>query len=318
MVSVPRTSPRRVFGLLTALLIAAAVACGGTRTDETASYNDPQSGLVVLSEQQGLVVFSLSRDLGVGPNRIAVTVLRFDKTQVSDRASDLTVTYGLLNDDDVRAVDAVTWRPWPFSGGAYTFLAEFDKAGTWEIAVTLDDKGEDVTGTAAIQVREEPLAPGVGSPAPRVPTKTASSIEEVREISSDPNPRPEFYQVSLDEAVGSGTPVAVTFSTPAFCQTKACGPQLDTLSELQAEYSDRSHFVHVEIWDNPREMLEEGELGLGVLSPVVGDWDLPTEPWTFLIDGDGNVFARFEAFATRIELADAMEAMLAGEEWRPG
>ena len=302
-----------------ALLIAAAVvACGGTRTDETNSYNDPQSGLVILSEQQGLVVFSLSRDLGVGPNRIAVTVLRFDKTQVSDRASDLTVTYGLLNKDDARAVDAVTWRPWPFSGGAYTFLADFDKAGTWEIAVTLDEKGEEVTGTAAIQVRQEPLAPGVGSPAPRTQTKTASSIEEVREISSDPNPRPEFYQVSLDEAIGSGTPVAVTFSTPAFCQTKTCGPQLDTLSELQAEYSDRSHFVHVEIWDNPQVMLEEGDLGLGILSPVIGDWNLPTEPWTFLIGGDGNVFARFEAFAAREELASAMEAMLAGEEWRPG
>ena len=315
----PGTSNYKIVGLLTALLIAAVIACGGTRTDETNSYNDPQSGLVVLSEQQGLVVFSLARDLGVGPNRIAVTIQRFDRTQVLDRASDLTVTYGPLNDDDeVRAVDAVTWRSWPFSGGAYTFLAEFDAAGTWEISVTLDDQGEEVTGTAAIQVREEPLAPGVGGPAPRVPTKTASSVEEVREISSDPNPRPEFYRVSLDEAIGSGTPVAVTFSTPAFCQTMACGPQLDALSELQSEYSDRSHFVHVEIWDNPRVMLEEGELGLGILSPVVGDWGLPTEPWTFLIDGDGDIFARFEAFATREELASAMEALLAGEEWRPG
>ena len=314
----PGTSNYKVIGL-TALMIAAVIACGGTRTGESNSYNDPQSGLVVLSEQQGLVVFSLARDLGVGPNRIAVTVQRFDRTQVPDRASDLTVTYGLLNDDDdVRAVDAVTWRSWPFSGGAYTFLAEFDAAGTWEISVTLDEQGEEVTGTAAIQVREEPLAPGVGSPAPRVPTKTASSVEEVREISSDPDPRPEFYRVSLDEVIGSGTPVAVTFSTPAFCQTKVCGPQLDVLSELQAEYSDRSHFVHVEIWDNPRVMLEEGELGLGVLSPIVGDWGLPTEPWTFLIDGDGQVFARFEAFATREELASAMEAMLAGGTWRPG
>lgn len=315
----PGTSNYKVIGLLTALMIAAVIACGGSRTDQSDSYNDPQSGLVVLSEQQGLVVFSLARDLGVGPNRIAVTVQRFDRTQVPDRASDLTVTYGPLNvDGDVRAVDAVTWRSWPFSGGAYTFMAEFDAAGTWQIAVTLDEEGEEVSGTAAIQVRQELLAPGVGSPAPRVPTKTASSVEEVREISSDPDPRPEFYRVSLDEVIGSGTPVAVTFSTPAFCQTNACGPQLDVLSELQAEYSDRSHFVHVEIWDNPRVMLEEGELGLGVLSPVVGDWGLPTEPWTFLINGDGQVFARFEAFATRDELAGAMEAMLAGGTWRPG
>ena len=301
-----------------ALTLAAVAACGGTRTDETNSYGDPQSGLVVLSEQQGLVVFSLARDLGVGPNRIPITILRFDQSRVLDRAPDLTVAYGLLNGENAREVDEVTWRPWPFSGGVYTFLAEFDMAGTWEIKVTLDDAGEEVTGTAALQVREEPLAPGVGSPAPRTPTKTASSIDDVRVISSDPNPRPEFYQVSLDEAIGSGKPVAVTFSTPAFCQTSACGPQLDTLAEVQAEYTGRFHFVHVEIWDNPGEMLESGDLGLGVLSPVVGDWNLPTEPWTFLIDGEGNVFARFEAFATREELTGAMEALLSGETWRPG
>ena len=155
----PGIPTHKLAAVCAALLIAAVIACGGTRTDEAGSYNDPQSGLVVLSEQQGLVVFSLARDLGVGPNRIAVTVLRFDKTQVSDRASDLTVTYGLLNGEDLRAVDAVTWRPWPFSGGAYTFLAEFDKAGTWEIAVTLDERGEEVTGTAAIQVRRNRWPP---------------------------------------------------------------------------------------------------------------------------------------------------------------
>ena len=314
----PGTSIYKVIGLCATLILVVGIACGGTRSAESDSFNDPQSGLVVLSDQQGLVVFSLARDLGVGPNRIPITILRFDQSRVLDRASDLSVTYGLLNGEEERAVDKVTWRPWPFSGGVYTFLAEFDMPGTWEIAVTLDDTSGEVTGTAAIQVREEPLAPGVGSPAPRTPTKTASSIDEVRVISSDPNPRPEFYRVSLDEAISSGKPVAVTFSTPAFCQTSACGPQLDTLAEIQSEYADRCHFVHVEIWDNPREMLESGDLGLGVLSPVVGDWDLPTEPWTFLIDGKGNVFARFEAFATREELTGAIEVLLAGETWRPG
>ena len=314
----PGTSIYKVIGLCAALMLAVGIACGGTRSAESDSFNDPQSGLVVLSDQQGLVVFSLARDLGTGPNRIPITILRFDQSRVLDRASDLSVSYGLLNGEDERSVDEITWRPWPFSGGVYTYLADFDTAGTWEISVTLDDPGGEVTGTAAIQVRQEPLAPGVGSPAPRTPTKTASSIDEVRVVSSDPNPRPEFYQISLDEAIGSGMPVAVTFSTPAFCQTSACGPQLDTLAEIQAEYADRCHFVHVEIWDNPREMLESGDIGLGVLSPVVGDWNLPTEPWTFLIDGEGNVFARFEAFATQEELTGAIEALLAGDTWRPG
>ena len=167
----PGTSIYKVIGLCAALMLVVGIACGGTRSAESDSFNDPQSGLVVLSDQQGLVVFSLARDLGTGPNRIPITILRFDQSRVLDRASDLSVSYGLLNGEEERAVDEVTWRPWPFSGGVYTFVADFDTAGTWEIAVTLDDPGGEVTGTAAIQVRQEPLAPGVGSPSASDPNQ---------------------------------------------------------------------------------------------------------------------------------------------------
>ena len=152
--------------------------------------------------------------------------------------------------------------------------------------------------------------PGVGDSAPTVATKTGSTPEELRQITSDPDPDPDLYRTSLGDAVQSGKPVVVTFSTPAFCATQTCGPQVEVLGRLQDRYGDRAHFIHVEIWDNPREMLDKGDPSVGKLSPAVEAWKLPSEPWTFLVDSSGRIFARFEAFTTEAELAEAINALL--------
>ncbi len=299
----------RAFAALLATLTLAA--CTGSQTGNELGYKENQPGLVVLGDRQDLVVFSLARDLGTGPNRIPLTLLRFDRSKIIDRAHDLAIRYGRLNEEPANNVEDVIWRPWPLGGGAYTFTADFDGAGVWEIHVVLKEPDGPISGKAAIQVSDSPRAPAVGDPAPRTPTKTAETAARIAEITSDPEPNPDFYKVSLDDAIGSGTPVAVTFSTPAFCHTHTCGPQLHVLTELRSRYGDRAHFVHVEIWDNPREMLETGDLGVGVVSPVVGKWNLPTEPWTFLIDGNGIVTARYEAFTTKEELVEGIESIFA-------
>ena len=98
----------------------------------------------------------------------------------------------------------------------------------------------------------------------------------------------------------------VTFSTPAFCTTATCGPQLDVVRGLKRRYADRLNFTHVEIYDNPLEMRED--FSSGRLSPAVEEWNLPSEPWTFIVDGEGLVYAKFEGFTT----AEELEAELAG------
>ena len=40
------------------------------------------------------------------------------------------------------------------------------------------------------------------------------------------------------------------------------------------------------------------------------EWNLRTEPWTFLVDADGVVRARFEGLATRREIEVALRQML--------
>ena len=68
----------------------------------------------------------------------------------------------------------------------------------------------------------------------------------------------------------------------------------------------RINFIHIEPW-----VLEtargEGRL---VLTDVAKEWRLMSEPWVFVIDGEGRVASRFEGFLGEEELVEALEAVV--------
>ena len=41
--------------------------------------------------------------------------------------------------------------------------------------------------------------------------------------------------------------------------------------------------------------------------PAVIEWGLPSEPWVYVVDADGNATARFEGAVSPEELADALD-----------
>ena len=40
------------------------------------------------------------------------------------------------------------------------------------------------------------------------------------------------------------------------------------------------------------------------------EWGLPSEPWTFVVDGQGRLFAKFEGLVARQEIDAAVQGML--------
>ena len=114
--------------------------------------------------------------------------------------------------------------------------------------------------------------------------------------------------MTIAEAIGTGKPLMVVFSTPAFCETATCGPQLEVVEELKDRYKDRTNFIHVEVYDNPAEI--QGDLSKGRISPILTEWNLPSEPWTFVVDSGGLVSAKFEGFAPKEELEPALVSVL--------
>ncbi len=283
------------------VLAATAAACGSTEPAPEAGEGPPPD--------DALLAFVIATDAAVGDNRIAVVLLDHDGQPIEDRADDIQIDYGPQESGEKRHAAEPVYRAWPGSRGAYTTTATFDQAGIWEFIVELTDAGAATrSGSALIQVKEQASTPAIGVPAPPTPSKTGSTSSELARITSDPDPNPDFYRISVDDAVAAGRPVVVTFATPAWCTSKTCGPQLEVLGSLQERFNDRADFIHVEIFDNPHEMA--GDPANGVESPILEPWGLTSEPWTFVLDRDGRVAAKFEAFTTGPEIEEALQAVL--------
>lgn len=250
-------------------------------------------------------------DLGIGPNRIAFGLVDADSGPVRD--ADVLISTFFLGDGrqegPIQTARAV-WRNWPIGQvGLYTANFDFDRAGAWGVAANyVDHLGSNVTVSAGIEVKPKSDTPAIGERPPASVTKLAKDFEDLNDMTSDPDPDEELYALTVAEGLNVGKPLVVAFSTPAFCRTATCGPQLDVIKELKDYYYRDVNFIHIEVYDRPTEI--KGNLSNAPLAQAMIDWALPTEPWTFVMDADGKVAAKFEAFATKDELEAALDTVL--------
>ena len=250
-----------------------------------------------------------STDIAVGRNRIAFGLIDPGAGAVREarvQASTFFLAQGQVQTSHETA--AAVYRKWPVGeAGVYTVKVVFDRPGLWGLSITTEVDGGLRKGSVSFEVAEASAAPAVGSPAPRSASKTARDGASLDDLTTDPDPEPSLYAMTIAEAVESGRPSLVAFATPAYCTTSTCGPQLRVVKQLMREYAEDVSFIHVEVWDNPHEI--DGDLSRGRLSPILAEWGLVTEPWTFILDREGVVSARFEGFVTAEELTEAMEAV---------
>ena len=291
--------------LLTLALVAlAAAGCG--------SVIEPPSVLPAPTTLPETLRLALATsDLAVGDNRIVFGVIDAQAGAVHDaavRVSSFYLPQGEAQQGPIESVDAV-FRAWPVSPrGVYTAQLRFDRAGEWGIGVVVTTPdGAERTASARTQVKPQSATPAIGAPAPASVSKTLADVDDISQLTTDVNPDAELYAATIADALTTGKPLVVAFSTPAYCQTATCGPQLDVIKRLKADYGGAANFIHIEVYDNPREI--EGDLSRAVISPTLTEWGLPSEPWTFVVDGGGIVRAKFESFTTREELEAALRAV---------
>lgn len=296
--------------MASALLMALFVACssGETTTEEvpTAVLNDQAAA-------DEIFLFVISSDAAVGVNRLPFALRRADGGKVEVSASDVSIIYTKRDTTSVNSAPEASFRQWPVGGGIFTTSATYDSAGIWDFTATITNTdGSTTEAEATTLVKDVSATPSIGSVAPVIATKTGTTLDELALISSDANPIPELYAVSFDDALSLGRPIVITISTPAWCTSQTCGPQVTTVNEVRQNHVADAEFIHVEIFDNPAEMRETGDPLSGVESEAVKPWNIPSEPWTFVIDSDGLVAAKFEAYTTADEIEEALIKVLAG------
>ncbi len=305
-------------GAAAALVMAAVVlagvgaGCGGASTGGPASAQTTVAGTSQAGEQDGeapLRIVPVTIDLAVGTNRFAFAV--FDEDRAPVRVSKIDVAYLPLSGEDQaeRTAEAV-FRKWPTGhAGVYSALVEFDRAGPWGMLGRFtDEDGKSVLAQTGVTVKEQSSSPGIGQTVPPSMNRTLDTAGELGKLTSALSPDPDLYRVSIEDAVGSGLPTVVSFATPAFCSTATCGPQVDIIAKLKDRYAPRANFIHVEVYENPDEMLTNQ--GNGRLSPVMDEWGLATEPVTFVLGADGVVAGKFEGFVNEEELESALNEVL--------
>jgi hypothetical protein len=180
---------------------------------------------------------------------------------------------------------------------------ELPQPGFWGLAtdITLAD-GTTTQAQFAIEVAEESLAPNVGEQPPASHNRTLETEPDIEKLTSDWEPEPALYQVSIAEAMASGRPTVVTFATPAFCQTQFCAPVVDSVKEVYLAYGDAVNFIHIEVYKEFSPEL--------VLANEMTEWGFASEPWTYVLDSQGRVAGRFGGPVSPSELTDALENLL--------
>ena len=253
----------------------------------------------------------VTSDMAVGRERLAFGVLTRDGGPL--RADSATVrTYYLPPNSDAREQRQTLtagFLAWPTVAGVFVAYPEFDVAGSWELEAELTTPdGAEVIARSAFPVKESSATPAIGDPAPPSATAKASDVEDLSHITTAGEPDPALYALSIQEAVAEAKPFVVLFATPAYCVSFTCGPQVHELSALREKFAGRANFIHVEVFKDPH--LIEGGRPTGGLVDSVEEWGLPTEPWTFVVDADGIVQAKFEQYTPPSAIEEALLEVL--------
>ena len=282
----------------------AAPAVAQSQPDELALIKGPLS-------PDGLQVIFGTPDLGVGENRIGF-VLTSAKGLVKSPA--VSVSSLFFADEGAEGEHQQTalavFRLWPYgTRGMYTTSLTFDKPGRWGLNINvLDTTGAGGQAQLFFEVNEATSAPAEGQPAIASKSKTINDVDGIEDLTTGSMHDPDLYQTSIADALVSGLPSVVVMASPAFCTNAVCGPQVEVLQQLKDKYKGQANFIHVDYYDNPTEI--QGDLDRAIVSPTVKEWALPSTEWSFVIDRNGIITARFESFATLEELEQALQKIL--------
>ena len=190
----------------------------------------------------------------------------------------------LLTQDRYKSKQAATETD-PFAA-VYAARVKFSKKGPWAVLVATRSGGFLVGAPTQVQVQSktDDKVPDVGEKAPRVATDTLETVKGDRSLLDTRDPTTDMHE-DFAKVVGK-KPVALLFATPQLCESRVCGPVTDIALQMRAKYGDEMEFIHPEVFVENNQ--QKG------LRPPLQAFNLPTEPWLFVVDKQGRVTARLE------------------------
>ena len=309
-------------------LCAVVVGCGGTAASPSASTGGsarhgctdvwPAAGQATSTGPLPLVANS---DLAPGATRLIIGLVDGASFPLGSPDWSLKSEVFDITTDGCTPLAAAAPLPftWAITNVRGFFIGSTEiPAGAHEIGIAIS--GTDASGAAVLihvtaVVQTAGIAPRPGDKAPNVATPIAATDPHgVAGISTDPDPRDDFYTHSVSELIATGTPFLIAFASPAFCVSQACGPTLSVL-KAAADRHPGVVIVHVE----PYQMSWNGTRLIPILAAsgglqptsIVDAWQLPVEPWIFTVGRDGRILRSFEGVVSPEEIDSALAELAA-------
>jgi hypothetical protein len=255
----------------------------------------------------------------VGANRLVMTVA--DPVNREIAFPDVTARFTFrAADPAVPPIDVDGYFIWVSVGnrGAFVVDVSFPASGAWTGTIALR-KATGPVGAADFPFRvvERGSTPAIGDPAPSIHTPTAADPnagENLYGITTDVFPDPRFYQFSVDQLLAAHRPFVLTFYSPAYCPTTACGPLLKNMKAIANEFPDVA-FVHVEphvMTNYGGRLMPDYSTGQLEFNDLAKAYGIPVEPFVFVVDAQGRIAASFELIVGSDEIRAAIRAATAG------
>jgi hypothetical protein len=232
-------------------------------------------------------------ELVAGPNRFVFGL--FDNKNAFATNKDLELFFGSGSNEPARGPVKVGYAEGVGDLPFYRASIDFPSAGTWLILV-VEKSGPRQGAGVQIEVKESSGVPKVGDAAISTPTPTVDDHLGVEDVCTR-DPEDPMHGIALDQALANGKPTVVVFATPALCTSRICGPVVDQVLRVRDKHQEEANFIHVEVFKD-----KAGK----AFAPGFAAWKLVTEPWTFVIDSEGIIQARFEGPVTPEEIEEEL------------
>ena len=299
--------------LAAACVLLLGAACGGSSDGSTASDSVPGDGktLEELWRAPGDDVAVVAGTVNHEPGEVRFSFLVID-------AEGQAVTLPSARVWVARELDAKPFLEFSAKlerigvpGGAeadsthiYVARVRLRQPGTYWMLAEPEGGGRKVQALGNVVVSSDDPEPGPGDAAPASETPTlADAGGDASRITTRTPPDEILLEHSVGDSLRAGIPFVVTFATPKYCTSRTCGPTVDVVEEVARRFDGRGvRFIHVEVY-------EDNDPAKGY-NRWMREWGLETEPWTFIVGGDGLIVERYEGPVSVAELEIALEALV--------
>jgi hypothetical protein len=171
----------------------------------------------------------------------------------------------------------------------------------WLVA---EPTGARIQALGPLDVSAHSSSPAIGARAPRSNTPTLASADgNAARLTTRRPPDLALLRYSVAASLDAHRPFVVSFVSPGFCDSRTCGQVVDVVDAVRKRFSSSEvRFIHVEAYidNDPRKGFNRW----------MEQWDLPSQPWTFLVGSNGRVAAKFEGGVSEAELGAAVRKTL--------